>query len=317
MHRNARLTIWARKEIVRRHREGVMLVEVARQLRVSRATVSKWWGRYQGDPGGEWFEDRSSRPHWCPHQTSADTEQAIVEERQAHKLGPARIGYRLGVPSSTVWKVLARHRLNRLQFMDRPTGRVVRRYEKRTPGELVHVDTKQVARIAEGGGWRIYGPEGTLRRNSKRKSRAGYEHVHAAVDDHSRLAYVEILPNIKAETCAGFLIRANQWFADHGITVEAVMTDNWSGYTSRLFAETLGDIKHVRIRPYRPQTNGKVERFNRTLTEEWAYARIYTSSEDRAQALQQWIHIYNHHRGHTAIGGPPISRVNNVGGSYT
>lgn len=315
MHRNARLTEWARRQVVSRHQSGVTQAEIARQLQVSRATVAKWWARYQADPGGAWFEDRSSRPHHCPHQTPAHVEVAIIDQRQSHRLGPARIGYRLGVPSSTVWKVLVRHQLNRLQALDRPTGRLVRRYEKDTPGELIHVDTKQVARIAEGGGWRVYGPEGTLRRNPKRKSRAGYEHVHAAIDDHSRLAYAEVLPDIKAETCAGFWTRANQWFGDQGITVQAVMTDNGSGYTSRLFTATLGQIKHVRTRPYRPQTNGKVERFNRTLTEEWAYARIYTSNNDRAKALQEWIHIYNHHRGHTAIGGPPITRVNNQGGS--
>jgi len=317
MHANARLTVWARKEIVRRHEGGELLVEIARQLRVSRSTVSKWWGRYQADPGGDWFEDRSSRPLTCPHQTPADTEQAIVVERQAHKLGPARIGYRLGVSSSTVWKVLARHGLNRLAWMDRPTGRLVRRYEKDQPGELVHVDTKQVARISEGGGWRVYGLDGTLKRNPKRKSRAGYEHVHAAVDDNSRLAYTETLGDIKGETCAGFWQRAEAFYAGHGIKVQRVMTDNGSGYTSKVFKEALGEIEHVRIRPYRPQTNGKVERFNRTLVEEWAYARIYTASQDRAQALQEWTHIYNHHRGHTAIGGPPISRVNNQGGSYT
>lgn len=314
MHRNARLTVWARKEIVDRHQAGVTLAEIAVQLRVSRATVSKWWRRYESDPAGEWFLDRSSRPHSCPHQTPAHLEEAVVGLRQSEKLGPARIGYRLQMPASTVWKVLRRHQLNHLVRMDRVTGRVVRRYEKDTPGELIHLDTKQVARISEGGGWRVYGLDGTLRRNPARKSRAGYEHVHSAVDDHTRLAYSEILPDTKAATCAGFWTRAKAFFEEHGIRVEAIMTDNWSGYTSRVFADALDETRHVRIRPYRPQTNGKVERFNRTLADEWAYARIYTSGDDRAQALQDWIHNYNHHRGHTAIGGPPISRVNNQGG---
>jgi hypothetical protein len=201
--------------------------------------------------------------------------------------------------------------------MDRVTGRVVRRYEKPTAGELIHVDTKQVARISEGGGWRVYDLDGTLKRNNARRSRAGYEHVHSAVDDHSRLAYSEILPDIKAETSIGFWKRAHQWFTDQGITIHAVMTDNGSAYRSNMFKAALGEITHVRIRPYRPQTNGKVERFNRTLVDEWAYARIYTSSDDRARALADWIHTYNHHRGHTAIGGPPITRVNNQGGSNT
>jgi len=317
MHANARLTVWARREIVRRHLAGVVQAEIARQMQVSRATVSKWWRRYQADPDGCWYEDRSSRPYSCPHQTSPHVEARIVEERRTHRLGPARIGLRLGVASSTVWNVLARHGMNRLVWFDRPTSGRVRRYEKATPGELIHLDTKQVAAISEGGGWRVYGLDGTLKRNQARKSRAGYQHVHSAVDDHSRLAYSEILPDIKAETSIQFWARAKQFFEDHGMTIKAVMTDNGSAYRSKAFAAALDNINHVFTRPYRPQTNGKVERFNRTLTEEWAYTRIYTSNSDRAQALQNWIHSYNHHRGHTAIGGPPISRVNNLPGSYT
>lgn len=317
MHANARLTVWARREVVRRHLMGVTQAEIARQMWVSRATVSKWWRRYQADPSGDWYLDRSSRPHSCPHQTPAPVEAAIVEQRQNHKLGPARIGFRLGVPSSTVWKVLYRHRLNRLAWMDRPTGRLVRRYEKDNPGDLVHVDTKKVARIPDGGGWWAHQPDLHGGPGSSYKPGVGYEHVHAAVDDHSRLAYVELLPDIKGATCAGFWTRAQEFFADHGIRVQAVMTDNWTGYTSKAFRAALENVDHVRTRPYRPQTNGKAERFNRTLTEEWAYARIYTSNDERAQALADWIHIYNHHRGHSAIGGPPISRVNNQSGSYT
>ena len=316
MHGNARLTVWARREIVRRHLSGVAQAEIARQMGVSRATVSKWWQRYRQAPDSDWFADRSSRPRSCPHQTPAPLEAEIVAVRQTHKLGPARIGYRLGVPSSTVWKVLARHRLNRLAALDRPTGQPVRRYEKSRPGELIHLDTKQVARIPEGGGWWIHGVEHHNRGESRRQAR-GYQHVHAALDDHSRLAYVETLPDIKGATCAAFWQRAQQFFAGHGITVEAVMTDNWTGYRSQTFQAALGGIEHIRTRPYRPQTNGKIERFNRTLTHEWAYARPYLSENDRNTALADWIHIYNHHRGHTAIGGPPISRVNNQRGSYT
>ena len=316
MHANARLTLRCRRELVALHEEGVSQAEVARQFRVSRATVSKWWRRYQADPDGQWFLDGSSRPHTCPHKTPIEVEEAIITQRRLHQLGPARIGYRLGVPSSTVWKVLNRHGLNRLALMDRRSGRVVRRYERATPGELVHLDTKKVARIPDGGGWWAHGIAYGNTAESRRKSQ-GYEHVHAAVDDHSRLAYTETLPDIKGETCAGFWRRAERFFADHGIEVQEVMSDNWSGYRSKVFAAALNGIKHVFIRPYRPQTNGKVERFNRTLIDEWAYARIYTSSEDRAQALQDWTHIYNHHRGHSAIGGPPITRVNNVAGSNT
>lgn len=315
MHANARLTVWARRELVRRHLAGVTLAEIARQMQVSRDTVGKWWRRYLADPDGVWYLDRSSRPHSCPHQTSPEVEAQIIEQRRVHRLGPARIGFRLGVPSSTVWKVLARHGLNRLAWFDRPTGVRVRRYEKTVPGELVHVDSKQIARIPDGGGWWLHGRAYGNTTQSRRKS-LGYEHVHAAVDDHTRLAYVETLPDIKGETCAGFWNRAQTFFNQHGITVQAVMTDNWAGYLSQVFAEALDDIQHVRTRPYRPQTNGKAERFNRTLTDEWAYARPYTSENDRNQALQDWIHNYNHHRGHTAIGGPPISRVDNLPGSY-
>lgn len=315
VHANARLTVWARREIVRRHQSGVSQAEIARQMRVSRATVSKWWQRYQEAPDLAWFVDRSSRPRSCPHQTSPAVEAEIVTIRQADRLGPARIGFRLGVPSSTVWKVLSRHRLNRLAWLDRPTGQPVRRYEKGRPGELVHVDTKQVARIPEGGGWWSHGLEHHNRAENRRKSR-GYEHLHAAIDDHSRLAYVETLPDIKGETCAGFWQRAQQFFADHDITIEAVMTDNWNGYRSGAFQAALAGIEHVKTRPYRPQTNGKVERLNRTLTEEWIYARPYLSENDRNLALAEWIHTYNHHRYHAAIGGPPITRVNNQGGSY-
>jgi hypothetical protein len=316
MHRNARLTLWGREEVVRRHRAGMTQAEIARQLQVSRATVSKWWHRYLGDPEGDWFRDRSSRPASCPHQTPAPLEAAIVALRQSAKWGPARIGWRLSVPSSTVWKVLARKGLNRLAWLDRPTGERVRRYEKEQPGELIHLDTKQVARIPEGGGWWAHGPEYHNRNGSRRKA-LGYEHVHAAVDDHSRLAYVETLPDLSGETCANFWVRARQFFADQGVVVSAVMTDNWTGYRSQVFREALGDIEHLTTRPYRPQTNGKAERFNRTLTEEWIYARPYYSETDRQEALADWIHIYNHHRYHTAIGGPPISRVNNQGDSYT
>lgn len=313
MHANARLTVWARKEVVKRHLSGVSHAEIARQLNVSRDTVGKWWRRYRDDPDGPWFEDRSSRPKSCPHQTPPTVEAAIIAERRVARLGPARIGYRLDVPSSTVWKVLARHGMNRLAWFDRPTGERVRRYEKTVPGELIHVDTKQIARIPDGGGWRSHGDQGRRDRSQK----AGYEHVHAAIDDYSRLGYVETLPDIKGETCAGFWQRAQQFFADHGIKVQAVMTDNWSGYLSGAFQASLGTITHVRIRPYRPQTNGKIERFNRTLIDEWAYAQPYTTNNQRSQALTEWIHIYNHHRGHTAIGGPPISRVDNLRGSYT
>ena len=254
-----------------------------------------------------------------------ELEERIVDLRRTRKLGPARIGMILGMPASTVWRVLHRHGLNRLVWMDRPTGRVIRRYEKSSPGELVHVDIKKLGRIPDGGGWRGIGAEG--RRNSqayvshinhKKYHHLGYGHIHAAVDDHTRLAYVEVLEDEKAVTATGFTQRAIQWFADHGITVQAVMTDNGSCYVSHLYRNTLeaNGVTHVRIPPRQPQINGKVERFNRTLLDEWAYVRIYWSEQERIQALADWIHAYNHHRNHTAIGGPPISRATNVAGQH-
>ena len=200
--------------------------------------------------------------------------------------------------------------------MDRPTGRVIRRYEKSTPGELIHVDIKKLGRIPDGGGWRTLG-QSQGRRNSlryrrydgtgTRRNTLGYGYIHAAVDDHSRLAYVEVLEDEKAVTAAGFTQRAVAWFADHGIAIQGLMTDNGACYRSHLFGDTLAanGITHVRIPPRRPQLNGKVERFNRTLLDEWAYIRVYTSENERINALATWIHSYNHHRNHTSIGGPP------------
>jgi hypothetical protein len=211
--------------------------------------------------------------------------------------------------------------------MDRPTGRAIRRYERAVPGELIHVDIKKLGRIPDGGGWRGLGwVEG--RRNSgpyvhrnhyKKIYTLGYGYIHAAVDDHTRLAYVEVLEDEKSATAAGFTQRAIAWFASHGITVQAVMTDNGACYKSHLYHDTLqaAGIVHIRIPPRQPQINGKVERFNRTLLDEWAYVRVYNSETERVDALADWIHIYNHHRNHTAIGGPPISRATNLAEQHT
>lgn len=323
MHANARLTPEGRRILVERIASGRPAAHVAAEMGVSRTTAYRWWRRYQ-EEGVEGLVDRSSRPHSCPHRTPTELEARVIELRTSEKLGPARIGMRLGMPASTTWRVLARHGLNRLRWMDRPTGRVIRRYEKDSPGELIHVDIKKLGRIPDGGGTRMLGKlEG--QRNSRQHTadngggrsgarRVGYGFVHAAVDDHSRLAYVEVLSDEKGETATSFAHRAVTWFADHGIAVESIMTDNGACYRSNLFRDTLASIgiRHVRIPPRRPQLNGKVERFNRTLLEEWAYVRVYHSEQQRLNALADWIHTYNHHRNHTAIGGPPISRVNNV-----
>lgn len=222
------------------------------------------------------------------------------------------------MPASTVHRVLTRHGLNRLAFLDRPTGQVIRRYERERPGELVHVDVKKPGRIPDGGGHR------TLDRQAGRATRSnvGFDYIHSAVDDHSRLAYSEIHPDEKVATCAGFLTRAAAFFHDQGITrIERVLTDNAWAYRKGLARKnTLADLGATGklTRPYRPQTNGKAERFNRTLADEWAYLRPYTSNDERTAALADFLHTYNHHRCHTALGGqPPITRVNNPAGQYT
>jgi transposase InsO family protein len=216
-----------------------------------------------------------------------------------------------------VWRILARHGLNRLAWLDRPTGRVIRRYERSRPGELVHLDIKKVGQIPPGGGWRIRGRGYTGEGQARR--RVGFTYLHAAVDDHSRVAYVEALDNERGVTAVGFLERARVWFARHDITVDAVMTDHGSCYRSRLFADHChqAGIAHLLIAPRRPETNGKVERFNRTMADEFLYARVFRSEPERRRRLDTWVHTYNHHRHHTAIGGPPITRANNLPAQYT
>jgi len=303
--------------MVLRIESGRPVAHVAAEMGISRPTAYKWWHRWN-DEGELGLVDRPSRPHGCPHRTSAVVEAQIEELRRTLKLGPARIGYRLGVPTSTVHRVLTRLGISRLSWMDRPTGRVIRRYERDRPGELVHVDIKKLGRIPDGGGWKVLGRgQGNRHNNGHGSTRTGYGFIHSAVDDHSRLAYSEILADERKETAAGFWMRARAWFAEHGIVVEEVLTDNGSCYRSRVFDQALGDIKHRRTRPYRPQTNGKVERFNRTMLEEWAYVRPYLSEEERVEAFDLFLHLYNHHRSHTALGGkPPISRVNDPAGHY-
>jgi transposase InsO family protein len=214
-----------------------------------------------------------------------------------------------------------------LAHLDRATGAPVRRYEREHPGELVHVDIKKLGNIPDGGGWRSVGRgrgeknrQATTTQRRSRNPVIGYSYLHTAIDDHSRLAYTEILPDETKYTAVAFWGRAQAWFAGAGITIERVMTDNGSCYRSFAWHDALAaaGITHKRIRPYRPQTKGKVERFNRTLLDEWAYARPYRSEADRRAALDPWLHIYNHHRGHTALKGlPPASRVTNLSGQYT
>jgi transposase InsO family protein len=315
LHRNARLTHWGRQELVRRIEAGTPIATVAEQMNVSRPTAHKWWRRYLADPHGEWWLDRSSRPHRCPTRTRPKLERRILSLRRTTKLGPARIAGRLEMSASTVHAVLARNGMSRLAWMDRPTGHVIRRYEHDTPGDLVHIDIKKLAKVPPGGGWRVYGR--VVR--PARHRRIGYAFVHSAVDDHSRLAYSEIHDDEQATTAIAFWRRARAFYAAHGITVQAVLTDNGSCYRSAAWINELAaqGISPLFTQRYRPQTNGKVERFNRTLLDEWAYVRPYRSETQRRRQLDTWLHTYNHHRCHTALDGqPPITRVNNLPGHY-
>ena len=320
MHANARLTPIGRLTLCLRIEGGRPVAHVAPEMGISRATGYKWWNRFC-DEGVEGLVDRSSRPYHCPHRTMPAVEAQIAELRAELKLGPARIGYRLGVAPSTVHRVLVRLGLNRLSWMDRPSGRVIRRYERDRPGELVHVDIKKLGKIPDGGGWKTLGRQAG-KRNSESfggpgPRRTGYGFIHTAVDDHSRLAYSEILADERKDTAAGFWTRAQGWFSAHGIEVQEVLTDNGACYRSLPFAAALGEAAHRRTRPYRPQTNGKVERFNRTMLEEWAYVKPYDSEAERREAFDVFLHLYNHHRSHTALGGKtPISRVDNLAGHY-
>jgi transposase InsO family protein len=319
-HANAPLTPEGRRRL------GSLIVDdgwsvrrAAERFQVSPATASRWARRYRA---GQPLTDRSSRPHVSPAQLSARRERRIVSLRFTKRWGPHRIGYHLGIPRSTVGRVLARYRMPLLHHLDQATGLPVRkpkpvRYEKETPGELVHVDIKKLGRIPDGGGWRMLGLQAG-KRNNKKQGR-GYAFLHHAVDDCTRLAYSEQLSDECKETAAAFWTRARAFFAEHGITVAAVMTDNGSCYRSHVFADALGPgVKHRRTRPYRPQTNGKVERFNRTLATEWAYAKTYHSDAARAATYDEWLHHYNHHRPHTALeGSTPAERVHNLTGKNT
>jgi transposase InsO family protein len=269
--------------------------------------------------------DRSSRPHRCPAATPRPVVRKIVHLRRKKGLGPAMIAGRLGMHASTVHRVLRREGLPRLADTDRATREPIRRYERSRPGELVHVDIKKLGNIPDGGGARVVGHQLAFQhRRATATSRGrnwkpviGWGFVHTAIDDHSRLAYSEVLLDEKAVTAAAFWLRANAWFRSRGIAVERVLTDNGAPYVSFDWRDVMAatGVTHKRIRPYRPQTNGKVERFNRTLLAEWAYAKPYLSESARRAALPRWLHIYNHHRPHTSIGrGPPASRVPNLSG---
>lgn len=303
--------------------QGWPIRRAAERFQCSPTTAKKWADRYRAG-GAAAMVDRSSRPHYSPRRTPTRTERRIINLRFTRRWGPHRIAYHLHLVHSTVGAVLRRFQMPLLRHLDQNTGLAVRRPKPRryvhdAPGEMIHVDIKKLGRIPDGGGHRKLGR--TIGNRNNKKLGRGYAFIHHAVDDHSRLAYSEILGDEKKETASEFWIRANAYFELHDIVVKRVLTDNGSCYCSKLFAETLGDdIKHKRTRPYRPQTNGKVERFNRTLNQEWAYAQTYLSDDARAATYQQWVHHYNHHRPHTGIDGKsPIERitVHNVPGKYS
>jgi transposase InsO family protein len=316
-HRNARLTQFGRLLLVQRITElGWPAAQAADSLGVSRATAYKWLARYrtQGQAG---LADRPSQPHRCPHALTAAQVHRVLAARRRHRQGPHRLAWRLGMARSTIYGVLRRHGQSRLDHTDRTSGVVVR-YQREHPGELVHLDVKKLGRIPDGGGHKLHGRAATTPRGLG----IGYDYIHSAVDDRSRVAFSQILPDESAATAALFLCEAASFFADHGVVIQRVLTDNAKAYAdSALFTETAAGlgIRLKRIRPYRPQTNGKVERFNRTLLEEWAYARLYRSNAERRRAFTRWLRFYNHRRPHTSLAGltPMAVLVNNVHGKHT
>jgi transposase InsO family protein len=328
-HSNAALTPRARLRLARLIVDhGWSPARAAERYDVSWRTAAKWAARYR-EEGPAGMNDRSSRPHRQPNRTPAPMVRKIVHLRWKQRLGPVEIGDRLSMPSSTVHAVLVRCRLNRLTHVDRATGEPIRRYEHERPGDLIHVDVKKLGKVPDGGGWRYVGrAQGRKNRfatadkprNKWRNPLIGACYLHTVIDDHSRVVYVEAHDDETKETATLVLRNAVAWFADRGVTVHRVLSDNGSCYRSHLWRDTCADlgVTPTRTRPYRPQTNGKIERFHRTLAEGWAFKKFYNSESARLAALPAWIHEYNHHRPHSAIGKcSPITRLNNLAGHHT
>jgi len=320
-HANAHLTPKGRLRLAYSIVEqGWSYPRAAERFQCSPATAKKWADRLRA---GLPMTDRSSRPHHSPNQTGTRTERRIVALRFVRRWGPHRIAYHLHLVRATVERVLARYLVPRLAQVDQNTGLPVRkpkpiRYERAKPGELVHMDVKKLGRIPDGGGHKMLGRQQGKKNNQGHGAGRGYAFLHHAIDDHSRLVYSEIHADERKETVVAFWRNAKAFFAEAGITVERLMTDNGPAYRSRELAAELGEIKHKFTRPYRPQTNGKVERFNRTLAAEWTYAKPYDSDDARAADYQAWVHHYNHHRPHTGIGGKtPSERVHNHTRNYS
>jgi len=314
-HRRAKLTPFGRLLLIQRIVDLQWPVtQAATSLGVSRPIAYKWLARWQSE-GVQGLEDRASRPHTSPRATPERRVHQLLRLRRQLRQGPHRLAPLVGLSPSTIYDILRRHGLSRLRDADRSSGVPVR-YVREHPGELVHVDMKPLARVPAGGGHRMHGRSATVRPRG-----GGYEVVHVAVDDASRLAFGQIRPDGRGPAAAHFLVDAGAFYAEHGIRIQRIMTDRSRSYTtSRAFQDALQElrIRHKVTRPYRPQTNGKAERFIQTLLGEWAYARLYRSNEERLRAFPKWLHHYNYQRPHTALGGqPPIAAaVNNVSGKH-
>lgn len=328
-HANAALTPKARLRIAKLIVDQQWSVSTAAKMfMVSWPTAKRWADRYRAH-GAAGMADKPSRPRTSPARTPQAAVKQIVALRWRKRLGPVQIAYRLGLAASTVHAVLVRCRINRLRYIDRVTGEKIRRYEHPYPGSMIHVDVTKFGNIPDGGGHRFVGRQAGDKnraatpdkpRNANHTPKMGTAFVHTVIDDHSRIAYAEIHDDEKSVTAIAVLERAVAWFAARDVVVERVLSDNGSAYRSHAWRDACAElaITPKRTRPYRPQTNGKIERFHRTLNDGWAYARFYGSEATRREALPDWIHAYNHHRPHTAIGNqPPISRLTNVYGQYS
>lgn len=317
-HVNARLTPHGRWLLVQRVRvQGRPVAHVARELGVSRQCAHRWVARFDAH-GRAGLVDRSSRPRTSPRATSPDRVAIVLARRAVDRCGPDALSRSIGVPARTVSRILRRAGVPYLWQCDPLTGDVIRaskvtarRYEHPRPGDLLHVDVKKIGRIPDGGGWRATGrAAGSTAR--RRNTRVGFDYVHSAVDDHSRVAYSEILTDEKAATCAAFVDRALTRFAAIGAPVRAVLTDNHWSYSHSLALRAVlagHGAEHWFIKPHCPWQNGKVERFNRTLATEWAYRRPYRTNDERSAAFTTWLEHYNTERHHHAVGAAPITRL--------
>ena len=330
-HANAALTPRHRLRLAQLIVEdGWPPARAAEFFNVSWRTADKWARRYR-DEGIAGMNDRSSARHTQAAKTPQPVVRKIVHLRWKQRLGPVQIGARVGVPASTVHAVLVRCRLNRLTYIDRVTGEPARRNERSRPGELLHADVTKFGNIPDGGGWRFVGKtqgfanrratrDRTGAKNKRYQPRVGTCVVHTVIDDYTRLGYAECHDDETAATAVAVLYRAVPWFAEHGVSVERILTDNGSAYVSHLWRDTCTElgITPKKTRPRRPQTNGKAERWHRTMADGWAYKKFYASENARRAAPAGWLHQYNHHRPHSALGGqPPISRLDNLAGHHS